>query len=283
MAIDYQRLTALKFKPRTRYYDVKDTMLYALGLGIGADPMDESELCFVTHKHLKALPTLATVLSFDDSWAKTAALDFTKLVHGEQRLRLMRPLEPEGEIAIASRVKDVFDKDAGRGALIVTETSIADAGTWEPIGILESVVFVRGEGGFGGPPGGPEPLPAVPTRAPDHVVDRPTRPNQAILYRLSGDWNPLHSDPEFASRAGFERPILHGLCTYGNAAYSIVATVAGGDPARLTDFAARFTQPVFPGETIRTEIWREKDRVAFQSSALERELIVLGNGMAKVR
>lgn len=282
MPLDHQKLTALKLKPHTRYYDVKDTMLYAIGLGIGADPLDESELCFVTHKRLKALPTLATVLSFDDGWARAAQLDFTKIVHGEQRLRLMRPLDVEGEIAIASRIKDVFDKGAGRGALIVTETSIADAGTWEPIGTLESVVFVRGEGGFGGPEGGPTPLPSVPTRAPDHVVDRPTRPNQAILYRLSGDWNPLHSDPEFARRAGFERPILHGLCTYGNAAFSIVKTVAGGEPARLTEFAARFTQPVTPGETIRTEIWREKDGVRFQSRVLERDVVVLGNGAAKV-
>ncbi|MBM3556529.1 MAG: 3-alpha,7-alpha,12-alpha-trihydroxy-5-beta-cholest-24-enoyl-CoA hydratase [Alphaproteobacteria bacterium] len=282
MTVNYQALPSVRIRPRTRYYNAKDTMLYALGLGLGADPMDEGELKFVNNRGLQALPTLATVLTFDDEWALNVGLDLTKVLHGEQRLRLVRPLETEGEIAFAGRVAAVYDKGAGRGALVLMETAIADAGTWEPIGTLESVIFVRGDGGFGGDPGGPPALPAPPARKPDATIDRPTLPRQALIYRLNGDWNPLHSDPKFAKRAGFDRPILHGLCTYGIAGAAVVAVAAKGDPRRLRRFDARFLSPVFPGETVRTEIWHAGGKVHFQARVVERDVVVLGHGLAEV-
>lgn len=280
MALNYDRLMAMDL-PEKRYgYDERRSMLYALGIGLGADPMDRQQLAFVTEKNQKVLPSQATVIAWDDSWLRTCGVDFVKAVHGEQRMRLHRPIPDKADIVSKIRIKQAFDKGVGRGALLVVETRIRLAADNQPIVDLESVIFARGDGGFGGPAGAPEPLPAVPDRAPDHVVALKTLPQAALIYRLSGDDNPLHSDPDVAAAAGFPQPILHGLCSWGNACHAVIKTCCDYAPERLTGFAARFTQPVYPGETLVNEIWRADGRAHFRARVLERDLVVLNHGLA---
>ena len=278
MPIDAERLLSLETPERAFAYDERDTMLYALGVGLGRDM--PADLPFVFERGLKALPTLATVIAWDDAWQDVAGLDVARIVHGEMRVTLHRPLAAAGRVLAKLRIADVFDKGPGRGAIILAETALRDATTGAPVATLLSTVFARGDGGFGGPAGrGPEPH-AIPRRAPDHVVSFATRPEQALLYRLSGDRNPLHVDPESARAVGFDRPILHGLCSYGIAATAVMKAACDADPARIRHIAARFTAPVFPGETLSTEIWRTGDAISFRSRATERDVVAIDHGFA---
>ncbi|MBM3492388.1 MAG: 3-alpha,7-alpha,12-alpha-trihydroxy-5-beta-cholest-24-enoyl-CoA hydratase [Alphaproteobacteria bacterium] len=280
MALNYDRLMALDLPEKRYVYDERRSMLYALGLGLGGDPVDREQLCYVTEKDQKVLPSQATVIAWDDSWLRSCGVDFVKAVHGEQRMRLHRPIPAKAEIVSKIRIKQAFDKGPGRGALLLVETKIRSAADNSPIVDLESVVFARGDGGFGGPAGSPEPLPKVPERAPDHVIAAKTLPQAALIYRLSGDDNPLHSDPAVAAAAGFPRPILHGLCSWGNACHAIIKSCCANAPARLASFAARFTAPVYPGETLVNEIWKADGRAHFRSRVLERDVVALDYGFA---
>jgi acyl dehydratase len=200
------------------------------------------------------------------------------VVHGEQRLTMHKPLPVAAEILADERVLGAFDKGKEKGAVIVTEKIIREKTTGDKLCTLVNTTFARGDGGFGGPKdGAPEPH-AIPTRAPDLVHDCDTRPDQAFIYALSGDRNPLHRDPNVAKMAGFPRPILHGLCTYGTACRAIISTVAKYDPTKITGFDVRFSAPVFPGETISTEMWVDGPVVSFRSKVKERDLVVLNNG-----
>jgi acyl dehydratase len=265
---------------REQTYDERDTMLYALGLGVGADPTDRDALHFTYEKELRALPTMATVLGWDSGYLDPMGVNRTMVVHGEQRLTLHKPLPVAGSISSKRRVVEAYDKGPGRGALILVEQKITDLSNGEALATLLSVVFARDDGGFGGPEGSPPPLPEVPDSEPDEVRDFPTLPQAALIYRLSGDRNPLHSDPDFAANAGFQRPILHGLCSFGIAGYAILGTYCDYDSHHLREFDLRFSAPVYPGETIRTEMWRGDGTVQFQSRVLERDLVVLKNGVA---
>jgi acyl dehydratase len=181
-----------------------------------------------------------------------------------------------------TRVKEIFDKGEGKGALLFSERDVIDQSSGEKLCTLTSTTFLRGEGGFGGPQGPtPEPHP-LPDRAPDRAVDMPTLPQAALIYRLSGDPNPLHADPKVAAAAGFPRPILHGLCTFGVAGRAVLRTCCGNDPARLKTMQLRFSAPVFPGETIRTEIWQDGNTLSFRARVAERDLVVLSNGRATI-
>jgi acyl dehydratase len=283
MTIVYEKVMALTVPPVEVTYGPKDCMLYALGVGLGQDPMNEDELEFVYEKELKVLPTMATVLGYGVSWAREAGIDQLRVVNGEQGFTLHKPLEPEATVVGRSRIIEVIDKGAGKGALILSERKVSDKASGELIATITQTAFCRGDGGFGGPPRqAPAPHP-IPERAPDMFCDLPTRPEMALIYRLSGDYNPLHAEPAFAKAAGFERPILHGLGTFGVSGHAVLKTLCGYDPNRLAAFAGRFSAPVFPGETIRTEMWLDGAVVSFRARVLERDVIAINNGRAEIR
>lgn len=263
----------------------RDTILYALGLGLGADPLNEAELAFLLEDRLRALPTMAVILGYPGLWLADPATgaDVTKLLHGEQSIEILKPLPPEGTFIGRTKVDEVIDRGADKGALIYSMREVFDADTGEICCRLGSTSVLRGNGGFGGP-SGPVPTPhQLPQREPDLSVQRQTLPQAALIYRLSGDWNPLHSDPGRAAAAGFSRPILHGLCTFGIVGFALLSAVCGYDPARLASMKARFTAPVYPGETIRTDIWHQAEGIGFRASVVERDVVVLNNGLAQIR
>jgi len=279
MPIQYPEILSLASDSFTAEYRDRETMLYALGVGMGADPMNERELPFVYENGLKALPTMATVIAWGAGGLTGAmGINYLMVVHGEQKLEIHKPLPTDAAIKAAVRVTGAYDKGKDKGAVIYTETVISDARSGEKLATLISSTFARGDGGFGGPSeGAPEPHP-TPTRAPDAELALATRPDQALIYRLSGDRNPLHSDPNVARMAGFPRPILHGLCTYGVACRAVLQTFADYDPARIKHFDVRFSAPVFPGETIVTRMWKDGDVVSFEASVAERNVTVIKNG-----
>jgi acyl dehydratase len=285
MAIVYDRLMALDIPAVEQSYDFRDCILYALGVGLGHDPLDENELAFVYENNLKVLPTLATVLGYPGFWVRDldTGIDWVRLVNGEQGVTLHRPLKPRDTIIGKSRVVEVIDKGAGKGALLLTERTITDRASGELIATITQTIFCRADGGFGGPPRSAPAPHAIPERTPDAVCDLGTRPEAALVYRLSGDYNPLHADPAVAKAAGFERPILHGLGTFGVACHAVVKAMCSYDPDRLGTFAGRFSAPVFPGETIRTEMWRDGSLVSFRSRIVERDVIAINNGRAELR
>ncbi|HJN45915.1 MAG TPA: MaoC/PaaZ C-terminal domain-containing protein [Vicinamibacterales bacterium] len=273
------------FTPVEQTYTEKDTMLYALGVGVGADPLDEGQLPFVFEEpELVALPTMAAVLGTSGFWFRDPAtgVDWKQVLHGEQGIELHRPLPAATTVLAQTRVTEVIDKGEGRGALIYSRREIRDKHSGEPLATLSSTTVARGNGGFGGPATA-QPRPhTLPEREPDAVCDLPTVPQAALVYRLSGDPNPLHADPAVARAAGFNAPILHGLCTLGIAGHAVLRTCCDYDPARFGSLQLRFSAPVYPGETIRTEMWRDGEVVSFRSLALERNVTVLNNGRVEL-
>ena len=287
--LDYEICKNWTFPDLVHRYTERDTMLYALGLGFGQDPMDRGALRFVYEEALQAVPTMAAVMGSPGIWwrdPKTGA-DAVKLVHGEQDVRILRPLPVKGCVVARNRVVSLTDKGAGKGAVAVVLRTLVDAASGDTVAESRNVTFLRGDGGFSANGGksdpGPEPLPAVPERAADVEVSYATRPEAALIYRLSGDVNPLHADPEVAAKAGFDRPILHGLCTYGMAGRAVIEQVLDHDAARLKRLALRFTSPVWPGETVRYELWREGAALLrLRASVDARKTVVLNNGVVEV-
>ncbi len=287
MPIDPDQLLALAVAPVEQRYEARDCILYALGVGLGADPLDPAALRFVYERDLHVLPTFASVLAYPRDWMTVEAtgIDWRKAVHGEQHMRFIRPLPPAATVRGALRIRDVIDKGADKGALLIVEHVLSDAASGVALCTTTQTIFCRGDGGFGGrsQPSAPTmPAPAIPERAPDHVCDLPTRPEAALIYRLSGDRNPLHVDPEAARIAGYPRPILHGLASFGVAGHALLKTLCGDDPARLAAIGGRFSAPVYPGETIRTEMWLSGTDVAFRCRVPARDVTVIGNGSATV-
>jgi acyl dehydratase len=259
----------------------QDTALYNFSIGLGQDPMDQKQLDFLYEPRLNAMPSMAVVLGYPGFWIRNpdTGVDWTQVLHGEQSIILHKPLPAEGEIIGRSRITSIVDRGAGKGAMLYNERVVTDARTGEKLATLEGTTFARGDGGFGGPSGPIKRPHPEPERAPDLSVDLATRPEQAIVYRLNGDHNPLHIDPEVAAKAGFKQPILHGLCTFGVVCHALMKALCGYDPARFGRMDLRFSSPVFPGETIRTEIWHEEGGAAFRARVVERDKVVVSNGL----
>lgn len=285
MPIDYDKLKNWPFEPVEQTYTSRDTILYALGLGIGAEPTDAANLRFTFEEQpdFAALPFMAAVLGTPGFWLRDpkSGVDWTKVLHGEQGIELHGTIPTDGTVIAQNRVAEIIDKGADKGALLYIEREITDKATGKRVATTTSTTFARGDGGFGGPVGPLKPVHIIPDRAPDMTVDTPVLPQAALIYRLSGDPNPLHASPEVAAKAGFKAPILHGLCTFGIAGCAVLANCCENDPAWLKSFNLRFSSPVFPGETVRTEIWQDGNTISFR--ALVGERIVLNNGIARIK
>ena len=285
MPIDPEALRQWPIAEIEHTYTARDTMLYALGLGCGGDPLDENQLRFVYEGWLQALPSMSVVLGYPGFWIGDPATgaDWKKVLHGEQVIEIFKPLPTAATVIGKSRVTGLFDKGKDKGAVLVSERDVVDKSTGDVLCRLTSTTMLRGDGGFGGPSG---PLPAphpLPDRASDLTVSIATLPQAALIYRLSGDYNPLHADPVVARSGGFEKPILHGLCTFGVICRALLDAVCGNDPSKLRKMQVRFSAPVFPGETIVTEFWREAGGVvSFRAKVKERDLVVINNGRAEV-
>ena len=278
MAIDYDKIMSLETKNQKFSYSDRETMLYGLGVGFGKDPLNNEELKFVYERDLKTAPSMATVISWGAGNMRESGINYLLVLHGEQRLKMYEPLPYAADILVDSSVKGVFDKGKEKGALIITETDIKLKESEKLLCTLSSTTFARGDGGFGGPSdGAPEPH-QIPDRKPDDEFFADTEPNQALIYRLSGDRNPLHSDPEIAKAAGFDAPILHGLCTYGTACRTIISNVCNYDSTLIEEFNVRFSSPVYPGEKISTEIWQDDNVISFRCWVRDRNVMVLNNG-----
>lgn len=277
--LDYDGLTSLCETTDYRWSD-QQVMLYALSLGLGSDPMAERELDFVVESRgPRVLPTFPAAL-VRLGFLRGYGIEFAQVLHGEQRLTLHRPLPAAGTAAVTTRVAGIFDKGAGRGALLCIESEgvLADG---SPLFTMRNVTVARANGGFGGPAGGPVPH-VMPARAPDLVIGTATRPDQALLYRLNGDRNFLHADPAAARAAGFDRPILHGLCSFGIAARFVVQHVCGWDETRVRAIDVRFTAPAYPGEALAYDLWIDGGLVSFRCRAPDRDVTVLDHGRCVV-
>ncbi|SCY87819.1 Acyl dehydratase [Streptomyces sp. 136MFCol5.1] len=273
MPIDAAKAVAAEPRTAEISWGHKDVQLYHLGLGAGAPATDPAELRYTLESRLHVLPSFATVAGAGAGAGVVGGLtspgidvDLAAVLHGGQTVRVHRPIPAEGRAVQTSKVAAVYDK--GKAAVLVLRTEAAD--DEGPLWTNDAEIFVRGEGGFGGERG-PSGLHADLAAVPNHTVERPVRENQALLYRLSGDRNPLHADPEFARKAGFDRPILHGLCTYGMTLKAVADTLLGGEVARIRSYRTRFAGVVFPGETLRIRMWTGDGRVRVAVTAVERD------------
>ncbi len=281
MPIDYPAVLDLREDGKRFSWNERDTMLYALAVGMGSDPLDRNELAFVYEKNLKALPTLSAVVAWGAGISPDRlGLNRRQTLHGEEALTLHRPIPCAGEVIAASRVTAVYDKGE-RGAVVERETRLTDAVSHELIATITRTAFARADGGFGGLPQPPDPH-RPPERPADVVLEFPTRRDQALLYRLCGDRNPLHADPDIASAAGFKSPLLHGLCTYGICCRAVIQAFCEYEPSRLKSHAVRFSAPVFPGDVITVKLWKDGANVSFEAEVAARHSTVIRNGRSCV-
>ncbi|WP_322818168.1 MaoC/PaaZ C-terminal domain-containing protein [Tepidiforma sp.] len=284
MPIDPSKALGAPISGGSFRWDRDRIILYHLGIGAGDPPTDPNELSYTYEKNLKVLPSFGVIPAFGSlgGVGQVPGLQFNPalLLHGEQDLEIRKPIPVEAEVETSGKVAGIYDK--GKAALVVLETETRLKGDAEPLFVNRFSLFLRGEGGFGGesgPPAGNE----APNRDPDGTVESKTLPQQALLYRLSGDKNPLHADPDFARLGGFDRPILHGLCSFGVVCKAVVDRALGGDTARVARYQARFAGVVFPGETIVTSFWREGDTILVAAQTKERGTPVITNAAITVR
>jgi len=282
MGLDHS-VVGISSEPQLRSWDSKDALLYAVGVGAGlGDPLTELEFTTENSQGIEqqVLPTYGVLIAQARGARSLGDFNHAMLVHAEQYVELHRPLPVAGTVRTVSTVTGIYDK--GSGALVASENNAVDADSGEPLVTTRSGIFIRGEGGFGGERGTDPPW-ERPDRAPDHTVNLETRPEQALVYRLSGDRNPLHVDPKFAARGGFDRPILHGLCTYGVTGRALLHALCGSDPARFGSMYGRFSRPVWPGDTLTISIWETGDGAALFQTARPDGTVVIDRGRFQAR
>lgn len=286
MGVPYPDLLSMKAEAIDCAYTDREVMLYALGIGMGTDPLDDSELAFVNEGWitprevpLKVVPTFASVFGYA-ARPPAIPLDRVKVVDAARDITFHKPLPIAAKLTADASYIGAWDK-GDKGAIVQRETVVRDE-TGDPVCTLRGMTFARGDGHFGGPTdGAPDPHP-VPERAPDLTIDIPTRDDQALVFRLSGDRNPLHSDPEFARKAGFDKPILHGMCTYGITCRAVLSTFADWDPTAFRRHAAQFRSPVFPGETITVDMWKDGGTISFEAHVKARGVTVVKHGLSEL-
>jgi len=286
MPIEPEKVLAHRFEPSEGYYNPDDVILYHLGIGAGVPATDENELEYTFEKKLKVLPSYVVVASKNSkggmgNLGSVPGLEFNPalLLHGEQDIEIHQPLPTAAKFTTQSRISDIFDK--GKAALAYME-SVSNDESGQPLFTIRMGLFLRGAGGFGGD-SGPKAGNARPDRDPDGVVERPTLPQQALLYRLNGDKNPLHADPEFAKMGGFDAPIIHGLCSYGITCKAVVDGALGGDVTKVARYQARFAGVAFPGETYVVSYWNEGDKILIEAKSKERDAIIISNAAFTLR
>jgi acyl dehydratase len=284
MPIDPNKARGARLADGQSSYTKDQVILYHLGLGAGVPATDPKELEYTYEKSLKVLPSFAVIPAFGSMGGigniPGMQFNFAMLLHGEQEVILHRPLPVEAKLKTSAHIPEIYDK--GKAALVILEAAAADEATGQPLFTNRFSLFIRGEGGFGGD-SGPKVGNAAPERAPDGVVERKTLPQQALIYRLSGDKNPLHADPEFAKLGGFDRPIIHGLCSYGIACKAIVDDVLGGDVKPVKRYQARFAGVAFPGETYRIKYWKEgAKRILLEAESVERNAKIISNAVIEL-
>ena len=280
MTFDPEKLWNKDFPVVQQTYTAKDCMLYALGVGMGIDPLNEETLRFVYEENLKVLPSQSAMMAHPGFWAKEedTGLDWVKVLHAGQEIIMHKPFPHEGTVEAKTRITSVTDKGERIGALIVSDRVVSDVTTGEDICTLVTTLLARGDGGFGGERKATPKTDIIPKSEPDMVCDLPTQPQQALIYRLTGDFNPLHVSPIVARNAGFKAPILHGLCTMGVATHALVKSCCNYDTSRFKRMRLRFCAQVYPGETISTEIWINGNEIAFRCKSLEQDKVVINNG-----
>ncbi len=270
-------------------YGDRDTLLYAVAIGLGRDPLDENELPYVCETSgEKVLPTVASILSAPIKQGKASPMtflgkmNFNMMLHGEQRLQVHQPIPPKAKTLISSYVSGVYDKGEKKGTLVTLDTDVKleDGSALFTQG---STLFFRADGGFGGSAdGAPVPHP-IPDRKPDAVCEMPGRSDQALIYALCGDRNPIHRDPKIAKMAGFDKPISHGLCSYGISCYAVLKTLLDYDHEAITGFDVRFSSPAYPGETQVVEMWQDGKVISFRTSIKERDVVCINNGKCTIK
>lgn len=273
------------FKDAEVSYSERDVMLYGLGVNLGQDPLDEGDLRYLYEDGLKVLPSYAMVLGHPGFWLKDPEVDvdWVKVLHAEQFLSVSRPIPPSGTVKASYKVRGIVDKGPEKGCILYYAKSLSDIETGEEIASVTSGVFCRGDGGVGDHGEVPAALQALPEGDPDLSLSKAIDLRSALIYRLSGDYNPLHASPPVARKAGYDRPILHGLCTLGIAAHQLFEEIAGGDPAKFGGLACRFSRPVFPGDTVRTDVWRTETGARFRVVVESRGEVVLDRGLVELK
>lgn len=278
MAFDVQRLLNWDFGEKTQSYDTRDAILYALGVGLPLSPGESDDLNFLLEDRLRVLPSFAVVLASPGMWPKIPQLgiDWVNVLHMAHAVRFDTPLPKAAKVTSRASISELYDRGADKGAVCVVQRQVVDAQDGTLYGTIDQTVALRGDGGFGGDPMPRKPRPDVPGRAPDHVETVLTSERAALIYRLSGDYNPLHADYDIARSAGFDRPILHGLASYGTACAVILRSFCGGDPARMKSLNLRFAGIVMPGDRLDFNCWKEGTQVLFEARVGGRPVIDQG-------